>query len=130
MNNGKYFSLMDVARVDLMLRAGLAPKLFKLGWFPVVDSETAKFKKSIKLFDKIDIVTEIIGWDEKAVLFKRVFLNSEVIVCESVVRMVFLKKSGGLVEIDQLKKEVGVTGPSPVIRPSVSLGHDTVTIKV
>ena len=34
MNNGKYGSLMDLARLDLMLRSGTWQKLSRLNWYP------------------------------------------------------------------------------------------------
>ena len=40
MNNGRYLSLMDQGRVDLMVRAGLWAELNMRGWFPVVVAQT------------------------------------------------------------------------------------------
>lgn len=110
MNNGKYFSIMDLARVDLMARAGLLKKFSQLKWYPVVVAETGRFKKSIKLFDKFTVETSIIGWDEKAILVSQKFYrtNDNVLYFEAVVRGRFLKKSGGSVSISDLLKEAGI----------------------
>ena len=67
-NNGVYFSLMDVARVDLIRRAGLFGKLRERGWYPVALAETIQFRRSLTLFQRFDIVTRVLGWDEMALL--------------------------------------------------------------
>src|SRR5688572_23994590 len=58
-NNGVYFSFMDLGRWDATFRNGAFDKAKKQGWYPVVAGETIKFKKSLKLWDKFQIETEI-----------------------------------------------------------------------
>jgi YbgC/YbaW family acyl-CoA thioester hydrolase len=65
MNNGKYFSLMDLARLDMMIRCGAAKVLKDNKIYPVVAAETMVFKKSLKLFNTFYIETQVLGWDEK-----------------------------------------------------------------
>ena len=36
LNNGRYLSLMDVARLDLIIRMRLVPGMFRKKWYPVV----------------------------------------------------------------------------------------------
>ena len=36
MNNGKYLSILDLGRLDLLLRSGLWQALTERGWYPVV----------------------------------------------------------------------------------------------
>ena len=47
MNNGVYFSIMDLGRMDLMVRAGLWKGFRDKGWYPVMANETATFRKSL-----------------------------------------------------------------------------------
>ena len=60
-NNGMYFCLMDLARVDFMFRTGLLEKTKKQGWYPIVEAETIRFKKPITLFQKFYIDSQVIG---------------------------------------------------------------------
>lgn len=113
MNNGKYFSIMDLARVDLMIRAGLWKKLAQKGWYPVVVAETMKFKKSLGPLQKFNIVTRVIGWDEKAFLLTESFMVGDQVYAEAVIRARFLKKSGGSVTPSELLELAGEKGPSP-----------------
>ncbi len=120
MNNGKYFSIMDLARVDLMARSGLLKKFSKLNWYPVVVSETIRFKKSIKLFQSFTVETSIIGWDKKALLINQKFIRPDnTIVCEAIVRGRFLKKSGGSVYTPELLKAAGIDSKPTALEPWV-----------
>ncbi|MEI7974096.1 MAG: thioesterase family protein [Bdellovibrio sp.] len=65
MNNGRYLSLMDLGRVDLMLKTGFFWPLILNGFFPVVLSESIVFRRSLGVWQKFEIQTEVIGWDEK-----------------------------------------------------------------
>ena len=117
MNNGKYFSLMDLARVELMIRAGLLKKVSKKGWYPVIVAETARFRKSIQPFESFSIVTQVIGWDEKAILLKQSFYKGETLACEAVVRSRFLRKTGGSVSPQELMEMADIKGDSPQMEP-------------
>jgi len=55
MNNGKYGSLMDLARLDLLLRSGTWQRMKKLNWYPVVVAETITFRKSLAPWQKFEV---------------------------------------------------------------------------
>jgi acyl-CoA thioesterase FadM len=120
MNNGKYFSLMDLARVDLMSRAGVLSEFSQMGWYPVVVAETMRFKKSIEPFDKFHIETVILGWDEKAFILRQRFIRADFVMAEAVVRARFLKKTGGSVMPKEALKVVGVSLESPSLESWVN----------
>ena len=66
MNNGRYFSLMDLARINFMIRNKAFYTLKKHRIYPVVASEMIRFKKSLNLFQYFQLTTRIIGWDENS----------------------------------------------------------------
>lgn len=70
-NNGMYFSLMDLGRFDLMARAGVWDRMRARGWSPVVNLETITFRKSLQLWQAYTIESKIIGVDEKAIFFEQ-----------------------------------------------------------
>ncbi|GAB3275910.1 thioesterase family protein [Sinomonas notoginsengisoli] len=79
LNNGMYFSLMDLGRFDLMVRAGAWDRMRARGWSPVVNLETITFRKSLQLWQAYTIETKIVGFDEKAIFFEqRMVADSEV----------------------------------------------------
>ena len=96
-NNGVYFSLMDLARVDLMRRSGLFGQLMKRGWYPVVMAETIQFRRSLKLFERFTIVTRVLTWDEKGILLEQRFERGGETVARAILRSRFLSRAGGSV---------------------------------
>ncbi|WP_115779489.1 thioesterase family protein [Paraburkholderia caffeinilytica] len=113
MNNGRYFTILDLARVDLMMRSGLWRQLKARGWYPVVTLETMRFHRSLELGDRYNVRTRVIGWDEKHIFIEQGFVRDDVQVALSVVRARFLKRSGGVVTTAELLQLSEITQPSP-----------------
>jgi acyl-CoA thioesterase FadM len=112
-NNGVYLSMLDVARVDLMLRSGIGRRLRKTGIYPVVAAQTIRYRRSLQLFQTFEVETQVIGWDEKAFVIQHRFLRRGEVVAEAVVRSRFLKRQGGTVSSRELLDLIGHAGPSP-----------------
>jgi acyl-CoA thioesterase FadM len=115
MNNGKYLSILDLARVDLMNRAGLSQELRARGFYPVVVAETIRFRKSIRAFESFTVVTKVIGWDEKAFIVEQSFMKKGVLIADAVIRARFLKVSGGAVLPKDILAMSGVHETSPAL---------------
>lgn len=65
MNNGRYLSIMDLGRFDLMFKSGTFWPLFKEGYYPVIVSESIRFKRSLQFMQSFNVETKIESWDEK-----------------------------------------------------------------
>jgi acyl-CoA thioesterase FadM len=78
-NNGMYFSLMDLGRFDLMARSGTWTKMRRRGWSPVAAGETIAFRRSLQLWQRYTIESRIIGLDTKAIYFEqRMVVDGEI----------------------------------------------------
>jgi acyl-CoA thioesterase FadM len=113
MNNGVYLSIMDVARFDMLARNGVWSQFKALGWYPVVVSETISFRKSLQIWQRFTIESRIIGFDAKAVYVEQRFVRPDAdgqpeIYAQGFIRGRFLKRSGGVVSIDELTAALGV----------------------
>jgi acyl-CoA thioesterase FadM len=113
-NNGVYFSIMDVARVDLMRRAGLWKPILARGWYPVAVAETIQFRRALTLFQRFDIVTRVLAWDDKAFLIEQRFERAGATVAVAYVRARFLARSGDRVAPTDLLALAGVA-PDAVV---------------
>src|SRR5215218_2972154 len=114
MNNGVYLSLMDLARVDLMRRAGLLRHLRANGWYPVVAAETIQFRRSLRPFDRFDIVTRVLTWDERSFLIEQCFERGGEVVARALVRAQFLRRGSGGVPPTELLAAAGLSAePAP-----------------
>ena len=45
MNNGRYLTLMDLGRADLVIRSGLWRAVLRHGWAPVVSAVKIRFRR-------------------------------------------------------------------------------------
>ncbi|WP_336857817.1 acyl-CoA thioesterase [Sinomonas albida] len=109
-NNGMYFSLMDLGRFDLMVRAGAWRRMRAKGWKPVVNLETITFRKSLTLWQRYTIETRIIGVDERAIYFEqRMVARGEVYARAYIATRLVSPK--GPVSNEEIFAEVG---PPPV----------------
>ncbi|CAN5165154.1 thioesterase family protein [soil metagenome] len=113
MNNGVYFSIMDLGRVDLMIRAGAWSRLRAAGIYPVMASETMTFRKSLQPWQLFDLETRLVGYDEKGSVFteQRFVVDGE-IYASAMTRARFLKKGGGTVSLQQLAEVMGLDAAS------------------
>jgi acyl-CoA thioesterase FadM len=123
-NNGVYLSMLDVARVDLMLRSGIGRRLRKTGIYPVVAAQTIRYRRSLQLFQTFEVETKVIGWDEKAFIIQHQFLRRGELVAEAVVRSRFLRRQGGTVSSRELLDLIGHEGPSPHLPEWVAAWND------
>ncbi|MDR3428854.1 MULTISPECIES: acyl-CoA thioesterase [Silvimonas] len=112
-NNGRYFTLLDLARTDLMIRSGLADKVKQAGWFPVVAMETIHFRKALTVWQRFEVQTDVLGWDEKAVFLQHRIERKGEIIAVAVVAARFLRRTGGSVLTSDLMALGGITHPSP-----------------
>ncbi len=115
-NNGVYFSFMDFGRWDMIFRNGVFDAAKKNGWYSVVAGETIKFKKSLELWNKFQIETEIIGYDDKYFFIQQKFVRDGDLMATGLVKVRFLKRKGGTIstqEVRDLFKEQEIKNNAP-----------------
>ncbi len=98
MNNGVYLSLMDLGRTDLTLRSGFYQILKKNKIYPVIASEVIRFRKSLQPFQKFEIHTDLLYWDDKYFYLQQRFISKNELHASAIVKARFLKTSGGGVD--------------------------------
>lgn len=111
MNNGKYLSILDLARADLVLRSKAFSALRKHGYIPVVATAIVQFKRSLRLFDAFQVETRIIGWDSRAFIMQHRFLRAAETIAIAVVWNCFVRSAGGTVDTREVLEAVGYHGP-------------------
>lgn len=102
MNNGRYFTIMDLARVDMMRRSGFLARLNLAGFFPVVTAETMFFRKSLNWRDRFEIETEVVAWDAKSMLLTQRFFVGSDEYATALVRARFLRRTGRSVPVAEI----------------------------
>lgn len=74
MNNGRYPSLMDLGRLDMVLRSGLLKLVLKQKSVPVLAALQMRFRLPLKVFQPFDLQTRVLCWDEKWVYMEQRFV--------------------------------------------------------
>jgi acyl-CoA thioesterase FadM len=72
LNAGRFVSFMDVSRVELLARMRLFAKVMKKGWRPVNGGMLIRFRRSILPFERFDVRSRVVGWDEKWFYFEHI----------------------------------------------------------
>ncbi|BDZ45699.1 acyl-CoA thioesterase [Naasia aerilata] len=107
-NNGVYLSLMDLPRLDLLMRSGVWARFQKAGVYPVVASQTITYRKSLRLWQRFEIETRILGYDERAVYLEQRFVAGGELYARAYVKGRFLRRTGGVAPIAEVGELAGV----------------------
>ncbi|GAB3039938.1 hypothetical protein GCM10027052_20700 [Parafrigoribacterium mesophilum] len=100
--------IMDLGRLDLLQRSGVWATFDRLGYYPVVGSETITFRRSLQPWQRYTLQTRIIGYDAKAVYVEQRFVVGREIYAVGFVRGRFLRRSGGTLSIAEVAEAIGV----------------------
>ncbi|MGO3361913.1 MAG: acyl-CoA thioesterase [Corynebacterium sp.] len=102
MNNGRYLTMMDLARTELMMRSGLYARSEELGYYLVVAGQTINYRRSLMPWQKFEIRTRMLSGDARAVFVEQAFVNRGTVCAHAVVRLRVLKKKGGTVSDEEM----------------------------
>ncbi|MAM63668.1 acyl-CoA thioesterase [Maritimibacter sp. UBA3975] len=65
LNNGRTLTLFDLGRVPFGIRAGIARTLREQRWGGAVAGASVMYRRRVRMFDRIELRTRLIGWDDK-----------------------------------------------------------------
>ncbi|WP_307217120.1 thioesterase family protein [Microbacterium sp. SORGH_AS_0888] len=108
MNNGRYLSLFDLGRFDLLMRTGVWHVMDEHGWYPVVANETISFRRSLHLWQRFTVESRVIAADDRAVYLEHRAVVGGEIYAQLFVRGRFVRRAGGVVRMSELFDALGV----------------------
>ena len=112
MNNGRFLSVMDLGRVDLLVRTGFYAVARKRRWFPLVGRISIEYRKQLLPWRRYAIETRIIGWDERWFYLEQVFsLKDQVAAIAGVKAMI--RSGHGAVSTTDALAAVNMSQASP-----------------
>jgi len=94
LNNGRYLTMMDLGRFDLVTRTGLMKHLVRNRWSPVVTAATIRFRRPIDAFRSYQLRTRILAWDEQGFFLEQRFERDGNVHAAAVIKGVFLGREG------------------------------------
>ncbi len=74
MNNGRYLTIMDLGRFDLVLRSGILKYMMKQKSMPVLAAAQVRWRLSLEPFQKYTLETRVLCWDDKWVYMEQRFV--------------------------------------------------------
>jgi acyl-CoA thioesterase FadM len=120
MNNGRYLTLMDLGNLDIMLRTGLFKFLFKHKWRPIMASVIIRYKHALRPFQKYQLRTRLLCWDEKWFFAEQRFERDGEVVAISMAKGLFRGPAGN-VSPTEVFKVLGCHVDSPPVPESVAI---------
>jgi len=118
MNNGRYLTLMDSGRFDLITRLGLLPHMKENRMISVLGGATIRFKRPLRPFQRFDLITRIVGWDTKWFYIEQHFESEGKLVADALVRGLF-RAPGKSIPTKEVLTMLGYTKESPPLAPHV-----------
>jgi acyl-CoA thioesterase FadM len=111
-NNGRYLALADIGRIHWFMMTGALAVARRQNAFPVVGDAIAKFRRDLKVFQRFEIHTRLLGWDRKWGFIEHRFVRNQRVLGVVAVRGVF-KGPKGPVDPGVLLAELAHSSPSP-----------------
>ncbi|MFC7705862.1 acyl-CoA thioesterase [Plastorhodobacter daqingensis] len=65
LNNGRTLTLYDLGRVPYGRRIGFEAALRKQGWGMTVAGNSLRYRRRVRAFDRVEMLTRCLGWDRR-----------------------------------------------------------------
>jgi len=94
MTNSRYLAMMDLGRVNMLLRTGLWRWIRREKYAPVIAGAMVRFRRPVEPFAPIALKTRFLGWDTKWLFIEHRMERRGELVCLAVVKAAFVAKTG------------------------------------
>ena len=112
MNNGRYLTVMDLGRTDLMIRCRMLGAVLKRGWRPMLAAATIRYRRPLAPFRRYELRTRLVGWDQKWFFMEQRFEVGGDLYAYALVKGVF-KDGRGVVPPSRVAQILGHDNQSP-----------------
>ncbi|KFG67083.1 thioesterase family protein [Microvirga sp. BSC39] len=125
MNNGRYWTLMDLGRTDMMIRSGLWRPILRNGWVPVVNAGQIRFRRELRPFRPFTLETRILTWSGTHVVMEHRLVSrskdgSLILNAIALVKAgLYDRKLRSFVSMPRLLAEIGLQAEAPKAAPEV-----------
>lgn len=119
MNNGRYLTIMDLGRLDLMVRSGLWRAVLRHRWTPIANAVHIRFRRELGPLQRFTLRTELHSWTSSIVVMEQRFVfaagprTGEIAASALFVGGLYDRRAKAFVPIERLMIELGVEAESP-----------------
>jgi len=114
LNNGRHLTMMDFGRFDLAARSGLLKLVKKKSWGLAVAGASVRYRHRLKLFQKYELHSEVVGHDDKWIYFHQKTIRKGRIHSAALIRTAVTSKNG-IVKVEEVMKSIGHIGEIPLL---------------
>jgi acyl-CoA thioesterase FadM len=118
MNNGRYLTLMDLGRLDLMARQGTLKQAHRNRWQPVVAAQTILYRRALKPFQRYSLHSRLVCWDDKFIYLEQRFQTGDKLAASAIVKAA-VRKNGRTLRPREMLKAIGRERRSPPMPPAI-----------
>ena len=118
MNNGRYLTVMDLGRVDLLMRLGIVRAMRTNRWHGVVASVTVSFRRALNPFHRYELRSRLLCWDERWFFMEQRFTRKGQLAAHALVKIQFSSRDGRL-RPQQVVRATGSALESPPVPQAV-----------
>lgn len=118
MNNGRYLTLADLGRTDLMLRGNLWRIVLRKKWMPVLSGSIIRYRRELKPFQAFELQSRIVFWNSRNFVMEHRFVtdrkgHSDVAAVALVRGGLYDRKSRAFIDPAEIFRAIGYESVSP-----------------
>ncbi len=117
MNNGKYLTIMDLARVDLLIRSGVAAKFRAAHLFPIVAKSCIRYRRSLLLWQRFEIESQMVAANDADFFIAQRFMRAGKCVAIAMIQGRMMHAKRGSISTAETIATAGI------VEPALPFGH-------
>lgn len=122
LNNGRTLTLYDLGRIPLAMRMGFGRVMRENGWGMTVAGNTTRYRRRVRVFDRITMKTRLLGWDDRFLYMEQSMWRGEEATSHMLLRSAIVQTAqgrAGIVPPSELAIAFGLGPVSPDLPPWV-----------
>ena len=113
LNNGRTLTLYDLGRLPLALRTGLLAVLKREGWGLTVAGSVVRYRRRVRLFDRLEMRSRLIGWDRRFLYLEQAMWKPDGDCASHALYRAAITDASGIVAPDRVLAALGQPQASP-----------------
>ncbi|NUB44868.1 acyl-CoA thioesterase [Fertoebacter nigrum] len=114
LNNGRTLTLYDLGRIPLGQRTGLHAVTKANGWGIAVAGNSTRYRRRVRLFDRIEMHSRCIGWDQRFLYMEQSMWKGAECTSHMLLRSA-VTSGAGIVPPERVLAAMGQPVQSPVL---------------
>lgn len=129
LNNGRTLTIYDLGRIPLAYRTGLIDTLKRERWGLTVAGSVVRYRRRVRMFDKVEIHSRLLGWDDKFTYIDQSMWKSNGDCASHAIYRTALTDANGIVSTERSAKALGMPAQSPPLPEFVLKWIETESIR-